>query len=122
MGNNIRIDFENCIMTLLSKNQVFGKDKLDFFKEFTNDCSATDFAILQGCGVSNEKYVGDEESLKTRKCNWDTCTPILVQSGWYAEAGDEENRHHENYMHKAGLRPAFPFNGIEYIGKVLNMP
>ena len=117
MGNNVRLDFENCIMTLLSYDQVFGDSKINYFYKFTNDCSATDFAILQGCALCSDVPTDNAGKLKSRQCLWDLSTMRFNGRKFQQHIGNKKYSFHEGDRHSTGLRPAYPFNKIEYIGK-----
>ncbi|MBR3209370.1 MAG: hypothetical protein IKF82_03785 [Bacilli bacterium] len=57
-------------ITLLSKEQVFGKQKIDVIKKMGTKCAVTDFAILLGAVVSRGIRMDDDNSLKGRTTEW----------------------------------------------------
>ena len=57
-------------ITLLSKEQVSGKQKIDVIKKMGTKCAVTDFAILLGAKVSNNYYVSDDNFLNCRTAPW----------------------------------------------------
>lgn len=101
------------MITLLTEEQIYGKNQLDIIKKYGSKCAITDFAILLGGYVAQDYYTSEGKTLKDRTGWWWTKTPaydnarvvdILGISGW-------------NYVDKrnGGARPALTYSTISSI-------
>ena len=64
----------NLDFKFLTKEQVFGDNKLNIFERYGTNAAITDFAILLGGFVSNENYYDDNDSLEWRTNFYWTCS------------------------------------------------
>ena len=114
--SDVIIDYKDCKMTLLTSEQVFGKERLSFFKTHTNKCFATDFAIAMGCDAYEDEYVGKKKELKYRSSPWYLSTryvnPDTEESYW--KLGSHYNYHRAEDFRDVGIRPILQYNNIKY--------
>lgn len=113
--SDVTIDYKDCKMTLLTSEQVFGKERLSFFKKHTNKCFATDFAIAMGCDAYEDEYVGKKKELY-RSSPWYLSTryvnPDTEESYW--KLGNHYNYHRTEDFREVGIRPILQYNNIKY--------
>ena len=61
--------------TFLTKDQIFGNNKLDIISRYGTKCAITDFSILLGGYVSQDCYTSEGNTRKDRTGWWWTKTP-----------------------------------------------
>ncbi len=100
------IDFD-----FLKKEQVFGENRLEIFKEYGTKAAITDFSILLGGCVENDSFVKDIQQLNMRAGDWWTKTPFDGDACYANSRGDwdfiEINRRF------IGARPVFSCSFIQ---------
>ena len=102
-------------LTFLTKEQIFGDNKLEILKKYGTRCAITDFSILLGGFVSSDYYTSEGNTLKNRTGWWWTkssdgddvqvvCTSTNGSRYW-------------DRVHKrdGGARPALPYSSIQSI-------
>ena len=100
MNFNIDFDIE---LTLLSEEEIFGKNQLDVLRKYGTQSAITDLAILTGGICSKKCYVPDDTSLKGRT------VPYYTKSSFYENdlcidlAGNMMFRH--RCSRSEGIRP-----------------
>ena len=57
-------------LTLLSEEQIWGKEQLDIMRKYGTKCAVTDLAILTGCYVSSYYKVNEYNSLAGSRTSW----------------------------------------------------
>lgn len=91
-------------MTLLTKKQCFGDNRLYIFNICKTACAITDFAILLGGAVSWDYYTA--KGLATW---WWTKTPY-DGTGAYGVSYDTTSSWTEVFRRVAGVRPVLPYS------------
>ena len=100
-------------LTFLTKEQIFGDNKLEILKKYGTRCVITDFSILLGGYVSWDYYTSEGKTLKNR-AGW-----------WWTKSSDGDDAHavYTNgsrfwdrvYKRGGGARPALPYSSIQSI-------
>jgi len=99
--------------SFLDKEQIFGENRLEIFKEYGTKAAITDFSILLGVRVEDDSFVKDIQQLNMRAGDWWTKTPYsgdarVVNSRGCGTWFDVSKRY-------SGARPAFPYSSIQSI-------
>ena len=61
--------------TFLTDEQIYGNNKLDIISRYGTKCAITDFSILLGGYVSQDRYTSEGNTRKDRTGWWWTKTP-----------------------------------------------
>ena len=101
-------------ITLLSKEQVFGKHKIDVIERMGTKCAVTDFAILLGAFVSDDYHIADDSSLKGRTGWWHLSSSD--GDGDVRDVSKDGDRVWTSAGVRSGaIRPALPYSNISDI-------
>ena len=94
--------------TFLTKEQCFGKEKLDIFEKRGTQAAITDFSILLGGWVSNYR-ISNDNSLEGRTGIYWTKS---YGGYYYMDVVREDGSEYAYYIDKrqCGVRPALPFS------------
>ena len=94
-------------VTLLSDEQVAGKNKLEMFKKINRSATMTDFAVLLGGPIKDGEF---EMNLKTRRGSYWIKSNNFIYNyiGTYGWEGYEVS-----YSRANGIRPVMPFSKIK---------
>lgn len=76
------------MITLLTEEQIYGKNQLDIIKKYGSKCAITDFAILLGGYVAQDYYTSEGKTLKDRTGWWWTKTPAYDNARVVDKNGD----------------------------------
>ena len=95
---------------ILESKDVFGENKLDFFKKYGSRCSLTDFAILTGAYVYQFNHTKEGTELKNRTCSWWLKTFYLGDV--FCVDGNGYRIVQEVYNNQYALRPVTSFSSI----------
>ena len=68
-------------LTFLTKEQIFGDNKLEILKKYGTRCVITDFSILLGGYVSSDYYTSEGNTRKDRT-GW-----------WWTKSSDGDDAH-----------------------------
>ena len=105
------MDFYGNKFTLLSYEQISGRQMIDVIEKLGTKCAVTDFAILLGAYVSDEYHIDDDSSLKGRTGWWWTNTSnkydevLVVSHNGDCDWGEPEKR-------SGGIRPIISYSDI----------
>ena len=118
------MNFNKNEFTLLSWEQVFGKQRIDVIKRLGAKCAVTDFAILLGASLDTSPaahlyaYLEDDSSLKGRTGLWWTST--VSREGYVFTSNDMGYRDEANPRWRyVGIRPIMPYSDISDISSNL---
>lgn len=64
------MNFNNNEMRMLTREEVFGSQKIDIIDKMGTKCAVSDFAILLGANVSDQEFALNNTSLKSRTTTW----------------------------------------------------
>ena len=98
-------------ITLLSEEQVFGKQKIDVIEKMGTKCAITDFAILLDAYVSDDYRVDDDISLKGRT-GWWYLSSSVGYGGALAVGRDGKLVYSDVAKRSGGIRPVLPYADI----------
>lgn len=98
-------------MTFLGKEQYFDEDKIDIIKKKGTKAAITDFSILLGGLVSNDRYINRDSRLSERPGSyWTRSEDKSGMSDIVVSQGCDRVYYRWN-----GARPALPFSSINEI-------
>lgn len=110
---NHMFEYDKPTFFFLSKDQIFGENKLDIIKNYGTKCVITDFSILLGGIkiVSESDFVNDGKCLENRYGKWWTKT--ISQYCDVVIVGTDGKLYEENPASRnVGARPAIDLNFI----------
>jgi hypothetical protein len=100
--------------SFLDKEQIFGENRLEIFKEYGTKAAITDFSILLGGYVNNDYHTKEGNTDKDRIGWWWTRTDDGYNDACVvSDYGD--SRYNNVYDRDGGARPALPYSSISSI-------
>lgn len=100
---------------ILSYNEVFGDNKSQVIRELGTKCTISDFAILLGGSVAEEKQADDDNSLEARTGYWYLSSSDWLDKVFIVGFDGEEKTLGNSARRDGGIRPVIQYSEISGI-------
>lgn len=101
--------------TFLDREQVFGKKKLSILEKYGIRAAITDFSILLGGAVDNDKFTISGNHLSNRTCDYWTKSTILYGDCVFGVGSDSEEIEDRFTERMNGARIVVPYSDIKQL-------